>query len=208
MADEPNLSEGYGYHTVRTTLATPAYLDWRARLRELHEAGRNIKCLVHWSRGIEIQHVRLFSSECPSAMGSCPRHSLQPVCAQNLTEDEARGAWSRLSVCHGSHLLLALRSPVLKVVGLDARRAAKTDAGSRSGRFAFTARAVRQPRTFLAPRPKPKAKPAADPQPSPAPSVERADPAFRGALFGTPLQIRSKSFSFSLHVCPREEYLF
>ena len=29
------VSDGFGWHTTRTTLATPAYLDWRARLNEL-----------------------------------------------------------------------------------------------------------------------------------------------------------------------------
>ena len=38
-------------------MATPAYLDWRARLNELHEAGLRIESLVHWSRGVEVQHV-------------------------------------------------------------------------------------------------------------------------------------------------------
>ena len=57
MADEPNLAEGYGWHTTRTTLAMSAYLDWRARLNELHETGLRIESLVHWSRGVEVQHV-------------------------------------------------------------------------------------------------------------------------------------------------------
>ena len=52
-----NLVEGFGYHTFRQTLATPAYLDWRARLRKLYEAGDRVGCLIHWSRGLEVQHI-------------------------------------------------------------------------------------------------------------------------------------------------------
>ena len=65
MADEPNLSEGFGWHTTRTTLATPAYLDWRARLNELES-------LVHWSRGVEVQHVPPNIQRPPECNGALP----------------------------------------------------------------------------------------------------------------------------------------
>ena len=61
MDHDPNPVESFGYHTFRQTLATPAYRDWRHRLRELYEAGDRVGCLVHWSRGLEVQHARLSS---------------------------------------------------------------------------------------------------------------------------------------------------
>ena len=43
MDHEHNLVEGYGYHTFKQTLATPAYLDWPLRLREHYEAGHRVE---------------------------------------------------------------------------------------------------------------------------------------------------------------------
>ena len=78
MAYQRNLSEGYGYHTFRTTLATPSYVDWRARLRDLPSLP--VLTLTARDAGpIEADSSFLLWGRSPGGMCWCRRAHLQSL---------------------------------------------------------------------------------------------------------------------------------